>query len=44
MADHEVVVKPKTVNKQYWKDLWGVTGSFFFRSTERTFSDIIINN
>jgi lipopolysaccharide transport system permease protein len=30
LADHEVVIEPKTVNKQYWKDLWIYRELFYF--------------
>ncbi len=30
LADREIVIEPKTVNKQYWKDLWNYRELFYF--------------
>ena len=30
LADHEIIIEPKTVNKQYWKDLWIYRELFYF--------------
>lgn len=30
LAEQEIVIEPKTVNKQYWKDLWNYRELFYF--------------
>jgi len=30
LADREIIIEPKTVNKQYWKDLWSYRELFYF--------------
>jgi lipopolysaccharide transport system permease protein len=30
LAEQEIIIEPKTVNKQYWKDLWNYRELFYF--------------
>jgi lipopolysaccharide transport system permease protein len=30
LADREIIIEPRTVNKQYWKDLWNYRELFYF--------------
>lgn len=30
LEDQEIIIEPKTVNKQYWKDLWNYRELFYF--------------